>query len=167
MQLCGCLQKRKPLAAFGWLLISPSKYLYCLVKSTLGLCCTSPMFQSFLLDSSVFLSLVCRPCLEIGSLSESPSHHKFMVPFNSHSGQYRPGVCPFILILPSVFLEIAWVECCKTQEERNRNRESGWGGGLNVKMGFVVMLFCKYGSRAVSGPWKFYTTLPERETTGR
>lgn len=48
--------------------------------------CTSPMFHLFLLAGSVFMSLVCRLCLEIGSLSESASHHKFMIPFNSHSG---------------------------------------------------------------------------------
>lgn len=131
MHLCGCLQKRKPLAAFVWLLISPSKYLYCLVKS-LGLRSTSPMFHLFLLAASTFLSFVCCPCLEIGSLLELCSHRKFMIPFNSHSGQYHPGVWLFILILPSVFMEMTWVACCKTQEERNRNRESGWGWGVNV-----------------------------------
>lgn len=132
MHLCRCLQKRKPLAAFVWLLISPSKYLYCLVKCALGLRSTSPMFHLFLLVVSVFLPLVCRPCLEIGSLSESPSLHKFMIPFNSHSGQYHPGVWPFILILPSVFMEMAWVACCKAQEEQEQE-QGKWLGGLMYK----------------------------------
>lgn len=95
MYFYGRFQKRNTSAAFGLLLISPSKYLCCLAEPALGLGAISPVFHSFRLAAQqialVFLlsmSLICHPCpLEIGSLSESPSLGRFMIPFNSHSVQ--------------------------------------------------------------------------------